>query len=419
VDNLTHTLIGLLAGEVVARNIRTPAAGLPDATRRTTLLTLGMVGGNLPDVDLLWSMRFATDDQLTYLVQHRGYTHTLVGCAILTVMLVLGTLAVLRWRGHRDRAPDRWLFAAMSLFAVMLHLGMDAMNEYGIHPFWPWNNRWYYGDAVFIVEPLCWLALAPIYFSLQKRGARLFLGTALAVGCIAVLVFHRFGAVWWSLPVCTLLLVAGGRRLAPRAASWVAAGLLMAVLGLFSITHFVVLQKVQRLVAVQFPAATTLDIVFSPAPAHPFCWDVILLQRAGDRYVARLGQTTLLAQSPAPGMPFMGCSRSAGGPGTAPLVIPKVPVRSGMLWTGEYSINAVELARLAASNCDTQRLASFLRAPFAAPTASGWIIGDLRYDREPGVGFAELSIEPRSRPRCLSSSPWTAPRADLGLRAFE
>ena len=77
-DNLTHTLIGLVAGEGVARGARSPPGGLPDPTRRNALLAMGMIGGNLPDADLLWSMPALTGDPLGYLIHHRGHTHTLL-----------------------------------------------------------------------------------------------------------------------------------------------------------------------------------------------------------------------------------------------------------------------------------------------------------------------------------------------------
>jgi inner membrane protein len=54
-DNLTHTLNGLVAGEAVARCVRARPGGLPPYTRRSLLLAVGAVGSNLPDVDLAWS----------------------------------------------------------------------------------------------------------------------------------------------------------------------------------------------------------------------------------------------------------------------------------------------------------------------------------------------------------------------------
>lgn len=408
-DNLTHTLVGLAAGEAAARWTSARPGGISDGTRRTALLAVGMVGGNLPDADLLWSMQFATGDRLAYLVEHRGYTHTLVGCVALALLLFAGAMAVLRWRGQRIRPADATLLAVFSLVAVLLHLGMDALNEYGVHPFWPWNNRWYYGDTLFIVEPLCWLALAPLYSTLQTRGARVLIGTALGVGCVAVLAFHGFGLVWWSLPVVTLLLLWIGSRLAPRAASLATIGLLLAVVAVFSVSHAAASRRMQMLAAAQFPAATVLDVVLSPAPTHPLCWDVILLQRERQDYVARLGQLSLASSA------GQACSRNLGGAGTAPLRSMNRPVASGMRWVGEYTMQIPALVRLAATNCDTRRQATFLRAPFAARSDKGWVIGDLRYDRETGPGFTELLVDPAPALQCGSVSPWTAPRRDLGL----
>jgi inner membrane protein len=86
-----------------------------------------------------------------------------------------------------------------------------------------------------------------------------------------------------------------------------------------------------------------------------------------------------------------------------------------MRWSGEFSMDANKLAGLGARNCDTRRLASFLRAPFAVETNKGWILGDLRFDREPGPGFAEVLIDSQAPVRCAGVSPWTPPRRDLGF----
>jgi len=409
VDNLTHTLIGLAAGEAAARWTRARPGGISEGPRRTALLAIGMVGGNLPDADLLWSMQFATGDRLAYVVEHRGYTHTLVGCVALALLLFAGTLAVLRWRRQRACPADATLLALMSLFAVLLHLGMDALNEYGVHPFWPWNNRWYYGDTLFIVEPLCWLALAPLFFTLQTRRARMLVGLALGAGCIALLAFHGFALAWWSVPVVTLMLLRVGRSLDPRAASLAAIGLLCVVVGAFSVAHAAATRRVGALAAAQFPGAAVLDMVLSPAPAHPFCWDVILLQRDQQDYVARLGQLSLMAES------GNACSRSLNGTGTAPLRSMNRPAVQGMRWSGEYTMEIQSLVQLANSSCNTRRLASFLRAPFAARSDKGWIIGDLRYDRETGPGFTELLVDPGASTQCEKASPWVPPRRDLGM----
>jgi inner membrane protein len=265
---------------------------------------------------------------------------------------------------------------------------------------------------VFIVEPLYWLGVAPLFFSLRTRAARWHTGCALALGSIAVLAFHRFALVAWALPVLSMLMIGIGRALSPRAASRLAVCVLIAVGATFWATHALVLNRVQAVAASQFPGASTLDIVLSPAPADPFCWEVLLLQRAGSDYVARIGQYSLPSRS------GPSCARILKSAGTAPLQPLQLPVISGMRWSEQFTIDLAALARLAGSNCDTRRLASFLRAPFAVETTGGWILGDLRYDREPGAGFAEMLVNPRAPAQCEEPIPWTAPRQDLGLGAF-
>jgi inner membrane protein len=45
------------------------------------------------------------------------------------------------------------------LLGIGSHLALDALNSYGVRPFLPFDPRWYYGDAVLIVDPWLWLAL--------------------------------------------------------------------------------------------------------------------------------------------------------------------------------------------------------------------------------------------------------------------
>jgi hypothetical protein len=52
-DNVTHTLIGALLGETLARTTQPDPRGLPDEVRRNLLVAAGAIGSNLPDVDVL------------------------------------------------------------------------------------------------------------------------------------------------------------------------------------------------------------------------------------------------------------------------------------------------------------------------------------------------------------------------------
>jgi inner membrane protein len=93
---------------------------------------------------------------------HRGYTHTVVGCLVLVALLY----AAAEWwlgRKHLVLTPrDRLEIAGVCMLGTLLHLAMDFLNSYGVHPLWPIQDGWVYGDSVFIVEPLYWAAAAPL-----------------------------------------------------------------------------------------------------------------------------------------------------------------------------------------------------------------------------------------------------------------
>ncbi len=105
VDNLTHSLLGIVAGDTVARSSKPASGGLTAETRRAFLVTVSVIGGNLPDSDLLVSYSGFTRDKLAYMLQHRGYTHTILGCVILALLLYGAAELVARLRNSRSRDP--------------------------------------------------------------------------------------------------------------------------------------------------------------------------------------------------------------------------------------------------------------------------------------------------------------------------
>src|SRR5262249_62356862 len=58
----------------------------------------------------------------------------------------------------------------LSLLAVLVHLGFDWLNDYGIRLLLPFTDRWYYGDIIFVVDPWFWLLLGGGAHLTMKRG---------------------------------------------------------------------------------------------------------------------------------------------------------------------------------------------------------------------------------------------------------
>src|SRR5207237_359719 len=56
--------------------------------------------------------------------------------------------------------PPRWgLLYLFSLVAGLTHILLDFTNGYGVRPFWPFSERWYSWDIVFIVDPIIYALL--------------------------------------------------------------------------------------------------------------------------------------------------------------------------------------------------------------------------------------------------------------------
>ena len=179
-DNLTHTLIGVLVGEAAAAHSKTSEPGLSARDKRNLYVTTMAVGSNLPDLDFLYST--VTGSKLDYLLHHRGHTHTFVVAIVIAALLAFACELWMRKRRLQPSRADRSGIVAVALLAPVMHIFMDMTNNYGVHPWWPFDNRWTYGDSVFIIEPLLWTAAAPLVFTLRTRIARALVALILAIG---------------------------------------------------------------------------------------------------------------------------------------------------------------------------------------------------------------------------------------------
>lgn len=143
-DPVTHTLVGASLAET--------RLGRMSAFAAPTLI----LGANAPDLDAV-TMLIDRDLSLGF---RRGWTHGVLAIAVLPILLTglicLLDRAVARWRGTAPRArPERLLLLAY--IAVASHPLLDWLNTYGMRFLMPFDGRWFYGDALFIVDPLVWL----------------------------------------------------------------------------------------------------------------------------------------------------------------------------------------------------------------------------------------------------------------------
>ncbi len=157
-DPLTHTCVG--AG--------LSAAGL----RRTTALATPtlILAANAPDIDIFTSF----GAPYLSLELRRGLTHGVPALLVLPVLvtaLVLGWDRWIRRRRRPDAEPTRALpLWALATLGVWTHPALDWLNTYGMRWFLPFDGRWSYGDAVFIMDPWLWLLLVGPTFLFWSSG---------------------------------------------------------------------------------------------------------------------------------------------------------------------------------------------------------------------------------------------------------
>ncbi len=380
---------------------------------RGLLVTVSVLGNNLPDLDLLYSYHpFAHDTRakLDYMLQHRGYTHTVLVCIALAALLYGAVEVWARWRRVPLARQDRWVVAGAALFAVLLHLAMDSLNSYGVHPFWPLQNRWLYGDSVFIVEPLYWAAALPLLFRVRSRTARVILALAPLVALALCLLTGMATPAWcfgYGLFGAAMLVI-GARTSAPFAL-FSSAGVTLLVTALFVFCGSVAARRIDAIASADFSGDRLVDHVLTPAPLNPLCWDVLLLETRADRYFVRAG---VLSISPAVVAPQR-CPRTPIRPATSLLTPLRASPSGEVRWVGEFSMSLAQLGSLVASHCEAAALMQFARAPFAAELHDRWTIGDLRFERGRGNGMASIDLGPVSSGECPSPAPWTPPRTDL------
>jgi inner membrane protein len=186
-EPITHFLTGACLGR----------AGL---NRQTALATLTLtLAAEAPDLDILSRLRGPAFG----FAHHRGFTHSFLGVPLDAALVLAFVYLLWRLRGRKLSRPDlppRWpLLFLYACLAGLSHILLDFTNAYGVRPFWPFSERWYSWDIVFIFEPVMFTCLvlgllAPALFALidnevgaHRRSPRGRIAACLALLAVAVL----------------------------------------------------------------------------------------------------------------------------------------------------------------------------------------------------------------------------------------
>jgi inner membrane protein len=174
--------------------------GRAGLNRKTALATLTLtLAAEAPDLDVL--SRFG--GPAFGFAHHRGFTHSFLGVPLDAAVVVgfVYLIWLLRGRKLKDpNLPPRWeLLFLYACLAGLSHILLDFTNNYGVRPFWPFSEKWYSWDIVFIFEPVLFAFLilgliVPSFFSMidgeigaRPRGSRGRVAATLALlGVIAL-----------------------------------------------------------------------------------------------------------------------------------------------------------------------------------------------------------------------------------------
>lgn len=155
--------------------------GRAGLNRKTALATLTLtLAAEAPDLDVIGG---TVRGSAFGFAHHRGFTHSFLGILLDAVVVVGFVYLLWRIRGRKindSKVPPRWgLLFLYACLGGLSHILLDFTNNYGVRPFWPFSERWYSWDIVFIVEPVMLALLVlglvvPSLFNLIDReiGAR-------------------------------------------------------------------------------------------------------------------------------------------------------------------------------------------------------------------------------------------------------
>jgi inner membrane protein len=145
-----------------------------------------------PDLDVCWGFK----GPVLSFAHHRGFTHSFLGLVLVSFVATGFMYLVWLIRGRRTNIPDlppRWpLLLGFAYIAGLSHILLDFTNNYGVRPFWPFSEKWYSWDIVFIVEPALYILLIlglslPAVFSRAKPLPRGRAAARVALLCVVAL----------------------------------------------------------------------------------------------------------------------------------------------------------------------------------------------------------------------------------------
>jgi inner membrane protein len=267
-DPLTHTLVGA----------NLAATRLGEKTRFATAALV--IGANLPDID---GVCYLVDGDLA-LGFRRGWTHGILALVVLPIAFAALLYLLDRWWEGEKRADFRWLLV-LSAVAVWSHPTLDWLNTYGMRWLMPFSGRWFYGDAVFILDVWLWLILGVGYLAGRRPSLTLLIAGALIGAWIMRIVERRSPEYLPLLMLIALVLAIALVWKAPsRRRTEIFAATALAFATLYIAARIGLSEATERAVVREFRkrGAEVGPVMAGPDPVSPLKWSIVA--RTGEVY---------------------------------------------------------------------------------------------------------------------------------------
>lgn len=280
-DPVAHTLFGAALAE----------SGLKHRSRHATAALL--IGANLPDIDAIAGL-WGNDVELHV---RRGHTHGILALVLWPLLLTAGIWLWNRWRERRGAAgPDEpplrmGVILALSILALLSHPLLDWMNTYGVRLLMPFDDRWFYGDTLFIIDPWLWLLAAAgvlLARSATRRAVTLWvvLGAAATGLILSTNLVPLAVKLAWCIGVAALVLLRWQRPAWISSTHLARAG--VGTLLMYVGASYGAGRMAEAVLREQFPAAEQVQA--DPAPGVPFAHRLVVVEPSRYQVTTRDGR---------------------------------------------------------------------------------------------------------------------------------
>lgn len=438
-DNITHSLFGIATAKFVNAKVN------KNKDKRTTyfLYFISIFAANFPDLDILMSI--VDPGPLGYLLHHRGHTHTFL--YLIPQVLLLFGLSIFGFK-IKDKKVILWGLGLVSVNMV-LHIFLDYQNSYGVHPFAPFNSKWFYNDNLFIIEPLLWFTMLPMLFTpipplwkgeLWTQGygrIRKNVTWVLALGFFMMVLVAAYRATYLSgftfvmLGLIFIIYMSILNRKSDVTKSLVALISAAVIMQTFAVARTLAYKSVYEFESHSLHAKSVadtealsktsrgenadlsvqtaevvpkiFDVILSPLPANPFCWKFLtVVSNQKTNYLIRTGvyQNSNFSLGACPDAAYQRVHQGRNAHETNPVYVESTYSSSLQMLTEDLGSEAL--------NCKRDQWLQFVRAPFREQMH---VYKDLRFERE--SNFTKIDVND-PKVRCVRFKvPWVPPRQDL------